>query len=146
MIQPGVLCFPYKLCQNFVEFLCFQWNRILCTDPLLPSRYSHVWCYVTTQNVKVVVEGFWYYTRSFNVPCHCRPSLNTGTSAIFMVMFRSRTEPVCGTLGFELTTEKWLLKIDDGHFHCMMSPWRLLTFESPSTEILLILGYFLFPF
>ena len=45
---------------------------------------------MTTPNVQVVVEGFWCYTRSFNVLCHCRPSLNTGTFAIFIVVFRSR--------------------------------------------------------
>ena len=101
--------------------------------------HIHVWCYVTTPNVQVVVEGFWCYTRSFNVLCHCRPSLNTGTFAIFIVMFRSRQNQ---------SVVHWDLSLQQkgGHFHCMMSLWRLLTFESPITEFLLIPGYSLFPF
>ena len=91
----------------------------------------------------MVVEDFWCYTISFIMPCHCRPSLNTGTSAIFMVMFR---EPVCGALGLNLPQKTTPLIDNDGHFHYIKSQWRLLTFKSPSASVLLIPGYFYFSF
>ena len=108
--------------------------------------HIHVWCYVTTQNVQVVVEGFWCYTRSFNVPCHCRPSLNTGTSAIFMVMFRSRQNQSVVHWGLNLQQKDDSLKLTMVIFTVWCHRGVFLPLKVPSTEILLILGYFLFPF